>query len=518
MTQEIIKRFNNAKSRKQTNWESTYQDAFQFTMPERDTFYDKTVGGSKDGKGVIYDSVPQDAVSKFVSNIQSSITPPATEWASLEPGDAIAKQDRKESQKKLDEINNIMFSNIKISNFDLSIAESYHDLAVGTGAMLILEGTRKNPFNFVPVSLVELFIEKDGAGKVGATFREFKVAARGVKDTWPDAKLTDTLKNKVSDKPDEEIVFVESTIPAKIKVLDKTINKKISKDGFKYQVIDMDSGEIIVSRDMETNPWIVFRWSVTPGEVYGRGPVLIALPDIKSLNKTKELILKNASLAVSGAYTVVDDGVVNTETLAIEPGVIIPVASNDGGVDGKSIASLENNTRFDVGQIILEDLRTSINSIMFAQPLGRIDSPVRTATEVAFRQQELAKLIGSSYGRLQQELIVPILNRCLSILENLDMIDVQGFRIDGEVLDIKYKSPIQTAKDNEEVNNFIGMVEILAGIYGQEAALILTNPRAVEWLSEKKGLPADLFKGQAEVEQIIQQLSQPQQGAVPSEV
>jgi hypothetical protein len=36
------------------------------------------------------------------------------------------------------------------------------------------------------------------------------------------------------------------------------------------------------------------------GEIYGRGPLLTALPDIKTLNKTLELLLKNASLAVAG--------------------------------------------------------------------------------------------------------------------------------------------------------------------------------------------------------------------------
>ncbi len=51
------------------------------------------------------------------------------------------------------------------------------------------------------------------------------------------------------------------------------------------------------------------------GEIYGRGPVITALPDIKTLNKVKELVLKNASLAIAGVYTAADDGVLNPNTI-----------------------------------------------------------------------------------------------------------------------------------------------------------------------------------------------------------
>ena len=44
------------------------------------------------------------------------------------------------------------------------------------------------------------------------------------------------------------------------------------------------------------NPFINFRWQKAPSETYGRSPVMKALPDIKTLNKVVELMLKNASI------------------------------------------------------------------------------------------------------------------------------------------------------------------------------------------------------------------------------
>ena len=40
------------------------------------------------------------------------------------------------------------------------------------------------------------------------------------------------------------------------------------------------------------------------------------------------ILLKNASLAISGIYTAADDGVLNPNNIKITPGAIIPV---DGG-------------------------------------------------------------------------------------------------------------------------------------------------------------------------------------------
>ena len=50
--------------------------------------------------------------------------------------------------------------------------------------------------------------------------------------------------------------------------------------------------------------------------------------------KVKELVLKNASLAVSGVYPAAADGVLNPQTIQITPGAIIPVARN-GGAQGE---------------------------------------------------------------------------------------------------------------------------------------------------------------------------------------
>ena len=73
------------------------------------------------------------------------------------------------------------------------------------------------------------------------------------------------------------------------------------------------------------------------------------------LNKTLELLLKNASIACAGVYTAADDGVINPSNIRITPGSIIPVARN-GGPQGASLAPLPRSGDFNVSQIVINDL------------------------------------------------------------------------------------------------------------------------------------------------------------------
>ena len=57
-----------------------------------------------------------------------------------------------------------------------------------------------------------------------------------------------------------------------------------------------------------------------------------ALPDIRTANKVVELILKNASIAVTGIWQAEDDGVLNPANIKLVPGTIIPKAVGSAGL------------------------------------------------------------------------------------------------------------------------------------------------------------------------------------------
>lgn len=511
--EKVLKRFNIAVKRK-TNWDELYEDGQTYTSPNREIFNGEDVPGQeKSGRGIVFDSTGQDSLQKFASNIQSSLTPPFRQWLQLEPGPAL--EGDPEAAKGLREITDLMFGFLQSSNFDTQIAESYLDLGLGTGALLVFKGTSAEPFHFVNVPLAQLYLEEGPKGRVETAFRKSKIALRNIEQTWPDAELSRSLKEKLAEKPEQEISVIEATFPDKGQVLNRESQEMEEGDIFRYMVIVKNSKEIIVNRTQRFSPWVIFRWSTIPGEIYGRGPVLFALPDIKTLNKTKELLLKAASISIFGMYTVEDDGMTNIENIKLGAGAIIPVSSN-GGSRPATLAPLAPPGDPNLAQLIISDLKASINNMMFADPLGPVDLPVKTATEISMRQQELARRIGSAFGKLQFELITPLVNRLLDILDELGLIDLGAFRVDGNNIAIKHVSPLAQAQEEEEIVNTMRLAEIIAGLYGPEVLMGLIPPdKLTPKLAAKLNVDSEVLSTKEEVEALKQGLAQAAQQGPP---
>jgi hypothetical protein len=504
---EISKRFKKAQDRK-VNWAELYEDALEYSAPNRNTFDEEFPGQHKDGKGRVYDSTALNSMQKFASNIQSSLTPSMRQWIKLKPGPNLQADQNIADQ--LSSITDVMFSHISNSNFDTQIAESYLDLAVGTGALLIQKGkTAQKPLEFTNVPLSQLFLEEGPHGRIETAFRKHKVALRNIQSMWEDAELNAVLTERLERKPDDQINLIEATVPDEVEIFNPRSNQREKVQGYRYYVIAENQEHILVEREQRSSPWVIFRWSSLPGEIYGRGPLLQALPDIKTINKTKELLLKAGSIGIYGMYTAADDGVINLENIKFSPGAVIPVESNSGGVRGRTLEPLQTSSRVDLSQIIINDLRQAINEMMFAEPLGPVDAPVKTATEVSLRQQELSRRIGSAFGKLQFELITPMINRVLDLLDEQGLIDLGPFRVDGNVIAIQHISPLALAQNEEEFSNMLRYAETLANLFGPQMAMALLKPDVFsKVVAEKLNVPQEIVPSDKEFAMIKQALQQ----------
>jgi hypothetical protein len=212
-------------------------------------------------------------------------------------------------------------------------------------------------------------------------------------------------------------------------------------DGYRYAAFLADeSGSdepcgLLAEGMFEHSPFVTFRWVKGAGELYGRSPVMTALPDIKTANKVVELILKNASIAVTGIWLADDDGVLNPANIKLVPGSIIPKAVGSAG-----LTPLQAPGRFDVSQLVLDDLRVRIRHTLLTDRLGPVVSRKMTATEVLERSSEMTRLLGAMFGRLQAELLNPLLNRAVGILRRRG--ELPGLSLDGRTVELQSRAPL----------------------------------------------------------------------------
>ena len=488
--EELIKRSEVAQ-RKKDLFEDLYRDCYEFALPQRQLYgywEGNSVGNKKMNR--VFDSTAINSTQRFSNRLQSGIFPPQRKWCKIEPGNDIPPERKTEVQAVLDVYNEKMFSVIKQSNFDIAIGEFLLDLSVGTACMLVLPGDDISPINFIPVPMFLVSYEEGANGQVDKVYRKMRMKGESITQQWKDAELPETVKQRIDDKPTDDVDLLEAT------------TYDAERGDWCYHVIDTSSREEIVYRRMKSSPWVISRYMKVAGEIYGRGPLITALPDIKTLNKTLELVLKNASLVISGVYTAADDGVLNPQTVRITPGAIIPVARN-GGPQGESLRPLPRAGDFNVSQIIINDLRMNIKRILLDESLPPDNMSARSATEVVERMKELAQNLGSAFGRLINETMLPLVSRVLQVMDERGLIDLP-LRVNGLEVKVTPVAPLAMAQNMEEINSVVQFLQLTQSL-GNEGALAVKMGDLIDYLGDKLGVPAALRTSAAERAYLIEE-------------
>jgi len=504
---EIMKRAEKADARKD-QWRSIYEECYEFALPQRNLysgFYDGKSPG-QDKMARVFDATAINSTQRFANRIQSALFPPYRNWCRLQNGNEVPEDRQEEIGQALDLYTDRMFDVIRQTNFDLAMSEFLLDLCVGTAVMLIQPGDDDAPVRFTAVPQYLVSLEEGPYGVVDNVYRRMRVRADVIQRQWPDAKLPEDLARKAVDQGDEEIELLEATVWSE-QMQTYCYHLVYAKDKKAAGASDL------VYRTMDVSPWIVARYMKVAGEVYGRGPLVSALPDIKTLNKVKELVLKNASIAVAGVYTAADDGVLNPQNIAIAPGAIIPVARN-GGPNGASLQPLRSAADFNVGQLVINDLVMGIKKMLLDDTLPLDTQSARSATEIVERMKELSQNLGAAYGRLITECMMPMVNRILYVMNEKDLVDMP-LKADGKVVRVVPVSPLAQAQNMDDLRNVLEFAQIAqtAGPMGQVA---INQDAMLDYIVEKMAVPRSIINSQEEREAIVQEMqsamAQMQQG------
>ncbi len=455
-------------------WTSLLEACQHYCVPSRDLFYytNQTQGTQKNAK--VYDTTAIAATRAFVSKVQSALTPPQQTWAHLEAGSSIPKDQADEVNQALQSMNDVIFDTLRNSNFDLAISECYYDLAVGTAVLCVNEGDDNNPIKFYSIPMAQMAFEESINGYIESAYRTWgEVKISEIQIMWPNAVLPQWM---MSHQEQDPLACVKS-------LYEGVIYCHGEKKPFKY-VLWTDS-DILLEEEDVSSPWVIFRWSKVNNEIMGRGPIMDALPSILSLNELARLELTAANLNVCKPYMAYSDGVFNPWTFRLTANTVIPVAPNSNGQFPIQPLPDVSNPQF--MQLTSMDLRQQINKLMYAEPLGPVNAPTRTATETAIRQRSLAEEIGPGFTRLQQEFLSRLIQRVIHILQLRGMI--QPLVIDGKEIKVRYQSPLVVAQGAQDADNFMQYFQVLASVMGPEGAMITVNPVEFPlWLGAKLGI------------------------------
>ena len=486
---ELLKKYKEAQGIKDY-WKDRFEEAYEYCLPNRESFYDESPGQRRTDK--IFDETAVVGVQEFASRLQAGITPTFARWADFQAGSEVPKEQKPQINLDLDKITEYVFELLQTSNFNQEIHEAFMDLAIGTGVLLVEEGDAINPIKFTSIPLTKVCLMNGPDGKIDTVYRTRLCKPEEINILYPKAVLPENFDPL---KQTKQIKIIEAVYKI----------HKPNVEEFKLCVFMEDPKHILYEEEYKgegSNPYLVFRWNKASGEVYGRGPVFNAMSAIKTCNLTIELILQNAQMSVSGVYTYEDDGVINPDNISLVPGSLIPVAPGSRGLTPIQAAS-----NFDVAQLVLNDMRANIKKALYMEALGKPEGTPMTATEVSERMADLSRQIGSSFGRLQSELINPLLRRIIRILSKQGRIEIP--KVNGREVKIAPRSPLAQAQHLQDVADVSRFNEIIAGTFGPQMINVIVNQNeTAKYLAEKMNLPEKLIRNEEEQKAIVQQMSE----------
>lgn len=484
---DLKARFEVARSDR-TQYDNYIDTAYRYSIPQRRVYLEAQNKLAPNPE--IYDDTAVIGVQKFASKMQTMLVPSQQNWMKLSAGSDIPKDERDGMQEKYDNQSDIFFEELAHSNFDTQVAESFQDLAISTGALIINPAPigSKSSVHFQAVPVSEFFPEKAPGDSLKNMFREHKMHISKIKKFYPEAVLNAQHNTALEKDPVAEITILESCI------------YDVKTDLYTITVLDPEIDHQFLERIEDVSPWVVFRENVVAGAALGFGRIMRVLPTIKSLNKVVELTLKGGSMAVSGTFTAADDGVLNPYNVRLRPGGVIPVLSND--VRSPSIARLDTPTSYDWSAMLTEDMRSRINEILLANPYGQVDTtPVRSATETVARGKDFFDSVASSFGRMQVEFVSPVIRRVAYILAKAGV--MEPFNINGRETSFKFISPLSRLQQTADVENVIEWMSMVASM-GEELMQTTVKMEAIPgWLGEKYGVPQELMRTKEEMAGVV---------------
>ncbi len=473
----VWSRFQRAKNRR-LRWESLWRDCYTYALPHRGGGLGAEFAPGRNHAERTFDGTAPDAVEQLAASLLAELTPPWSQWFGLVPGPQVRPREWGLAAESLDQVTLTVQAHLDRSNFAAEIHQAFLDLvSIGSATLLFEEAPIGDPsaFRLTAVPMAEIWLEAGADGQINGHFRQSTLPLDALCARFPDAQLPRSLFEECRRHSEQSVPVIEAVLPA--------------GSGYDYvAMLQHGTGQPmqLTSGRFESSPFISFRWLKGAGEVYGRSPVMTVLPDIKTVNKVVELVLKNASISVTGIWQADDDGVLNPANIQLVPGSIIPKAVGSAG-----LTPLQAPGRFDVSSLMLEDLRGRIRHALLVDRLGAIGSRKMTATEVLERSAEMTRLLGATYGRLQAELLTPLLSRAMTILRRRG--EIPDLTLDGRLVDLQYKSPLARLQARQDVQSTLLWLEATAKM-GAEALAAVDLPATARWLGHRLGVPGQLIR------------------------
>ena len=492
----LLSRFGSLQTSRAT-WESHWQEIADYVVPRKADVTKTRSPGDKRAE-LIFDGTAIHAAELMSASLHGMLTNASTKWFGLRFQDRFLDGDDT-AKEWLGGVEDVMYQAFSRSNFQEQIHELYHDLITfGTGVMFI-ESDDEFQLRFSTRHISECYLSEDENGRVDTVYRKFKMPARAAVARFGELAVPQRVAKMLQKNPYEEVTFIHAVY--KRDERDVTRVDALNKP-FASVYMDQEEKKIISESGFDEFPYTAPRFLKASFEIgYGRSPAMTALADIKMLNKMCEVTIRAAQKQVDPPLLVPDDG------------FILPIRTVPGGLNfyrsgtRDRIEPLNIGANNPLGLNMEEQRRKAIQSAFYVDQLILGQGPQMTATEVVQRTEEKMRLLGPVLGRLQAELLQPLITRVYNILERKQFFRVAPEFIQNNDISIEYVSPLAKAQRMGDVQSAMRLFELLGPVAQIDRGIMdyVDSDGLTKHMIRALSVPASAVRGDEEVVAIRQQ-------------
>ena len=501
---DLMRRFQSLSTQRQV-WESHWQEIADYVVPRKADVTKKRTDGDKRTE-LIFDSTAIHAAELMSASLHGMLTNASTRWFSLRFRDRLLDQEDA-AKEWLESVEDDMYLAFARSNFQEQIHELYHDLiCFGTGVMFI-EADADQQIRFSTKHCSETYLSEDSNGRVDTVFRQFNMPARAVIQRFGEEVLDNKILNAAKKNPYENITLIHAVYPRDDRNTTRTDNKNMP---FASVYLDPGSRTVLSESGFEEFPYVAPRFLKASFEIgYGRSPAMTALPDIKMLNKMSEVTIRAAQKQVDPPLMVPDDG------------FMLPIRTVPGGLNfyrsgtRDRLEPLNIGANNPLGLNMEEQRRRAIEAAFYVDQLIMSQGPQMTATEVVQRTEEKMRLLGPVLGRLQAELLQPLITRAYNLLVRQTAFNAApDFMRDADI-EIEYVSPLAKAQRSGDIQSALRMIELFMPLSQIDPSAMdyIDIDGMARYLLKTLSIPASTIRGNFEVDQLRQERQAAQEAA-----
>jgi len=489
----IEKRFSQLKNKRET-WEKHWQEIGDFVIPRKADINKVRSPGDKRTEQV-FDGTALHAAELLSASLHGMLTNASTKWFTLNFRQFEVNEDDA-AKEWLESVEEVMYMALSKSNFQEQIHELYHDLVTFGTAVMMVEDDPDYMLQFSTRHISECYLSEDAKGRVDTVYRKFKMTNRTALQQFGSDPFDALRLRKIKEDPYDMMTIIHAVYPRDDYNPGKASNVNMP---IASVYIDPEEKVTLMESGYREMPYVSPRYLKSSFEVgYGRSVAMTALADIKMVNKMSEVSIRYAQKLVDPPLVVPDDG------------FMLPIRTVPGGLNFKrsgtrdTIEPLNVNTGNPVGLQMEEQRRGAIRSAFYVDQLILGSSPNMTATEVMQRTEEKMRLLGPVLGRLQAELLQPLINRVYNILARKNAFAEAPESIQGRDLDIDYVSPLAKAQRQGDVNSLLQFLQIISPVAQVDPSVMdyVDIDGMAKHMTKSLSIPATTLRSDEEVESI----------------